>query len=69
MIQYVENRNKSAHESQADFARLLLSKNYRNTHIYETWKDIFPLLYGGIIDKVAGEKDEFSKLLLLEPED
>ena len=59
----IERRNASAHESSIQFAQLLLSKSIQNTHLYELWKDVFPLLYDGTVEQVA-QKDEFTEMLL-----
>jgi hypothetical protein len=39
-----------AHESEAEFAKLLLS-GYKTE--YDFWKDAFPLLYNGTVEEVA----------------
>jgi hypothetical protein len=52
-----------AHESSIDFAQLLLSPSFRQTHTYELWKDVFPLLYNGSVEEVAQRADEWTLML------
>ena len=51
------------HESSVEFARLLLSEDIQNTHAYELWKDVFPLLYHGSVEQVAQRNDDMEMLL------
>ena len=52
-----------AHETSSDFAQLLLSPSFRQTHKYEFWKDVFPLLYHGSVEEVAQRVDEWTAML------
>jgi len=49
----IEKRNLSAHDTKANFARLLLSDSIKDTNTFYLWKDIFPVLYGGEVQKIA----------------
>lgn len=54
LLQAIEYRNEAAHESEIEFARLLILEGYKDE--YHFWKDAFPLLYGGSIEEVAARK-------------
>ena len=51
----VRNRNLAAHESRADFARLLLTPTYHNSQEFYCWASLFPWVYGKTIEQVAKE--------------
>lgn len=64
-LQYVDARNQQAHETSEDFARLLLNLQVEQTNIFDQWKDIFPLLYGGSVEELAARRAEKESRLLL----
>ncbi|KAJ9641425.1 hypothetical protein H2199_005395 [Coniosporium tulheliwenetii] len=53
----IDARNISAHNTPEAFAQLLLSEAFRNSSNYFVWKDIFPVVYGASIEKVAARGD------------
>jgi len=55
-LQVIKSRNQAAHESEIEFARLLVLEVYKDE--YHFWKDAFPLLYDGSIEEVAARKEE-----------
>lgn len=50
-------RNEAAHESEVEFANLLLSMKDRDKCHF--WQDAFTLLYGGTIEEVAARDKKF----------
>jgi hypothetical protein len=53
-VLFITARNKSAHESEIDFARPLISEG-PDAHNYQFWKEIFPPLYGGSVEQSRRE--------------
>ena len=39
-----------------EFAQLLLSEDFVNTHHYAQWAGLFPFLYGGEVEEVAARE-------------
>lgn len=64
-LQYITTRNQQAHETSEDFAQLLLNEQFKEGHIFELWKDIFPLLYGAPVEEIAARKEENDDKMLL----
>ncbi|KAL8856716.1 MAG: hypothetical protein Q9178_006673 [Gyalolechia marmorata] len=56
---------KQAHETSGDFAQLLLHGQFKEGHVFELWKDIFPLLYGAPVEEIAARKEEDDDKMLL----
>ena len=50
---HVQRRNAAAHETQREFARLLLSEKYLNTQVYFDFEGTFEFTYGTSIEKTA----------------
>ena len=48
-----------------DLAQLLLNKKFKEGHIFELWKDIFPLLYGAPVKEIAAQKEADDDRMLL----
>jgi hypothetical protein len=38
-------------------------KHFKESHVFDKWKDIFPLLYGESVEVLAAQKDEFDMVL------
>lgn len=47
----------SEHESEVEFARMLLSTDLYETEEYYKWGGLFPYTYGGSVEEVAA-RDE-----------
>ncbi|KAI4229207.1 MAG: hypothetical protein L6R36_001056 [Xanthoria steineri] len=62
---YITDRNQQAHETSEDFAQLLLHEQFKEGHVFELWKDIFPLLYGAPVEEIAARKEEEDDKMLL----
>ncbi|KAI4166709.1 MAG: hypothetical protein LQ343_007815 [Gyalolechia ehrenbergii] len=62
---YITTRNQQAHETSEDFAQLLLHEQFKEGHVFELWKDIFPLLYGAPVEEIAARKEEDDDKMLL----
>ncbi|KAI9830885.1 MAG: hypothetical protein M1826_004315 [Phylliscum demangeonii] len=45
----IDERNSVAHETEADFARLLLQPEFYEREHYYRWRGLFPFTYGGTI--------------------
>jgi hypothetical protein len=67
-VQLITAGNQSAYESEIDFARLLISES-PDTHNYQFWKEIFPLLYGDSVEQVARRETVDETLAKLELSD
>ncbi|KAL8653489.1 MAG: hypothetical protein Q9210_002066 [Variospora velana] len=63
--QFVTTRNQQAHETSEAFAQLLLHEQFKEGHVFELWKDIFPLLYGAPVEELAARKEEEDDKMLL----
>ncbi|KAL8965241.1 MAG: hypothetical protein Q9197_006608 [Variospora fuerteventurae] len=62
---YITIRNQQAHETSEAFAQLLLHEQFKESHVFELWKDIFPLLYGAQVEEIAARKEEEDNKMLL----
>lgn len=56
-MKYTSVRNASAHESEVEFARMLLSTDLYETEEYYKWAGLFPYTYGGSVEEIAA-RDE-----------
>jgi len=54
----IEARNQQAHETAGEFAQLLLDKQFKEGHVFNLWKDIFPLVYGATVEEIAAREKE-----------
>lgn len=63
-FQTIADRNQQAHESSKDFAQLISQQYFKETHVFEQWKEIFPLLYGESVEMLAAQKEESNSMLL-----
>ncbi|KAI9758983.1 MAG: hypothetical protein M1840_003616 [Geoglossum simile] len=59
----IERRNSAAHDTSAEFARLLLSERFRDTPAFILWRDVFPLVYERDIEEMAPDEGEMIELL------
>ncbi|KAI9767459.1 MAG: hypothetical protein M1840_005688 [Geoglossum simile] len=59
----IERRNSAAHDTSAEFARLLLSERFRDTPAFFLWRDVFPLVYERDIEEMAPDEGEMIELL------
>lgn len=42
-------------DTKNQFAVLLMDDQYKDTHVYRVWKDIFPLLCGSTVEELAAQ--------------
>ena len=63
-MQFIADRNVSAHESSDSIATLMSSPPFKDTEVYFKWKDAFPVVCNMTIEEVnANAVDPNSELL------
>lgn len=51
-MKYTSLRKSLAHESEVEFARMLLSTDLYKTEEYYKWAGLFPYTYGGNVEEI-----------------
>lgn len=57
-FQYIDERNRTAHETHIEFAQLLHSDEYREKKDYWKWANLFPSVYGKTVEQFVMEEDD-----------
>ena len=56
-FQYIDERNRTAHETHIEFAQLLHSDQYREKKDYWKWANLFPYIYNQTVEDFVMEDD------------
>ncbi|MCJ1243006.1 hypothetical protein MMC30_000202 [Trapelia coarctata] len=62
--QYIQDRNAAAHETQEDFADLLMSEEYKGGNMYYQWEKLFKFEYDKTVEEVYAASEEKTRLLM-----
>ncbi|KAI9790558.1 MAG: hypothetical protein M1816_005065 [Peltula sp. TS41687] len=58
LAKYRAIRNATAHESEIELAKMLVSPAYRDSLEYRHWSPLFAIVYGVSVEEMAGREEE-----------
>jgi len=54
--EFRSQRNTIAHSTERQFARVLRSRQYKDSDEYKEWASLFPFVYGKTVEELASEE-------------
>ncbi|MCJ1248538.1 hypothetical protein MMC30_005756 [Trapelia coarctata] len=57
-VKKYRKRNEVAYETGVEFAQLLMTDEYRNSHVYKKWAELFTFAYGRTIEEAYNDNLE-----------